>query len=211
MVKRLLCVVVATFMISVFCLPARAELGGQVFFRYAWPELSNTRGNEVFTDTLGAGGFNNDDGQWALSAGLDIPITSAIGPGVLLGEVMLEYAKFSDKRVIQTTSALLGAPTTSKVTVSELVVVVAPKYRFDAMDGKLRPWIIPAGVAFMVNSPPTNDTTYLDIGYHLGIGAEYMVSELISLGVDYRRTIASGEPDIKATYSSFGFYVGFNF
>ena len=211
MAKRLLCAIVATFIFSILCLPARAELGGQVFFRYALPDLDNPRGNEVFTDTLGAAGLNNDDGQWAVSAGLDIPITTAIGSGTLLGEVMLEYARFSDKKVRQTTSALLGGTANSNVTVSELMVVVAPKYRLEYMDGKLRPWIIPAGVAFLVNSPPTDDTTYLDIGYHLGLGVEYRLSELISLGLDYRHTIASGEPDIKTTYSTLGLYLGFNF
>lgn len=149
----------------------------------------------------------------AIAAGLDIPLTKLFG-NTLLGEVMVEYAKFSDKKVLQTTSGLLYldgvAPAkTSEVTVSELNVVVAPKYRFEL--GKVRPWIIPIGLAFMVNSPPSDDTTYLDIGYHAGVGVEYMLTDLLSLGVDYRGTFAAQHPNTDATYSSYGAYVGINF
>ena len=211
MLKRSIYAVMALIVIALLSLPARAELGGQVFFRYASPDLKDSRGNQVFTDTLGAAGLNSDDGQWAISAGLDLPITTEVGPGTLLGQVMVEYAKFSDKRVRQTTSALLGGTANSKVAVSELMVLIAPKYRFEAMGGKLRPWIIPVGLAFLVNSPPSDDSNYLDIGYHIGAGVEYRLSKLLSVGVDYRRTVAKGEPDIKASYSSLGAYLGFNF
>ncbi len=211
MAKRLLCAVVSIFILSIFSVPAGAELGGQVFYRYSIPNLSDNRGGEVFTDTLGAAGLNSDDGEWAVAAGLDLPLATGLGPGTLLGEIMVEYARFAAKRVRQTTSALLGGTDNSNVTVSELMVLVAPKYRLEYMDGKLRPWIIPAGLAFLVNSPPSDDTTYLDIGYHMGVGVEYRLTELLSTGVDYRYTIASGEPDIKTSYSTLGLYLGINF
>ena len=209
-------VLVAAFLAAVFMTVISveisfAQLGGQVFYKFGVSALKDDRGGEVFTDAMNAtgAGTNDDDSGRVIAAGLDIPLTKLFA-NTLLGEVMVEYAKFSDKEVLQTASALgVKSVTTSAVTVSELIVVVAPKYRFEL--GKLRPWIIPAGLAFMVNSPPSDDTTYLDTGFHYGIGVEYMVHPALSVGADYRNTIASGDPGIKASYSSFGVYIGINF
>ncbi len=209
----------AVFMTVISVEISLAQLGGQVFYKFGVSSLKDDRGGEVFTDAMNAtgAGANDDDGGRVIAAGLDIPLTKLLG-NTLLGEVMVEYAKFSDKEVLQTTSALdvvlageggVKSVTTSAVNVSELIVVVAPKYRFEL--GKLRPWIIPAGLAFMVNSPPSDDTTYLDTGFHYGIGVEYMVHPALSVGADYRNTIASGDPGIKASYSSYGVYIGINF
>lgn len=191
-----------------------AEMGGQVFYRFGAASLRDDRGGEVFTDTLGLGGQNNDKGGYAVGAGLDIPLAS-LGGHTLLGEVMVEYAKFSDKEVLQTSSAIVNnmiatVPTqTSKVIVSSLAVVIAPKYRFEM--GKLRPWIIPIGLAFLVNSPPSDDTTYLDFGPHFAVGVEYRLIDLLSVGIDYRLTFGSGQSRTKNDYSTFGGYVGINF
>ena len=193
-----------------------AELGGQVFYKYGTATAKDDRSGEPFTDTYGLAGKNDGDSGSAIAAGLDIPLAKLFG-NTLLGEVMVEYAKFSNKEVLQTTSVLKDEALaengslykTSEVTVSALNVVIAPKYRFDL--GKVRPWIIPAGLAFMVNSPPTEDSNYLDVGYHYGAGVEYMLTDLLSIGVDYRNTIASGDPGYKATYSTMGGYLGINF
>src|SRR3972149_7570324 len=197
-----------------------AQSGGQVFYKYGTANLKDDRGGQAFTDTYGLLGENDDDRGAVIGAGLDIPLAKLFG-NTLLGEVMVEYAKFSDKNVLQTASVLAeealeddGAGgtvgyVTSTVNVSELNVVIAPKNRFEL--GKLRPWIIPAGLAFMVNSPPSNDANYLDTGFHYGAGVEYMLTDLLSLGIDYRNTIASGDPGFKATYNSLGIYVGINF
>lgn len=205
---------VLAVMLTPLLFPAEsnAELGGQVFFRYGMATLSNDRGGQVFTDTGGASGQNNGKNGWNVSAGLDVPLIRNLGPGDLIGEIMLDYARFSQNDVLQTTSALLGGTDKSDVVVSSLQVVVAPKYRFEGLaGGKIRPWIIPAGLAFIVNSPPSNDTTYLDIGYHLGAGVEYVVSKNLSLGVDYRYTIASGLPNYKGNFSTASVYLGINF
>lgn len=197
-----------------------AQSGGQVFYKYGTANLKDDRGGQAFTDTYGLLGENDDDSGTVIGAGLDITLAKLFG-NTLLGEVMVEYARFSDKNVLQTASVLAeealednGAGgtvgyVTSTVNVSELNVVIAPKYRFEL--GKLRPWIIPVGLAFMVNSPPSNDTNYLDTGLHYGAGVEYMLTDLLSLGVDYRNTTASGDPGFKATYNSLGIYVGINF
>ncbi len=215
----------AVFMTVISVEISLAQLGGQVFYKFGTASLKDDRGGQAFTDTYGLSGKNDDDSGSAIGAGLDIPLTKLFG-NTLLGEVMVEYTKFSDKKVLQTASVLKDEALTtalgdvgldengsnfetSNVTVSELNVVIAPKYRFEL--GKLRPWIIPAGLAFMVNSPPSDDTTYLDTGFHYGIGVEYMVHPALSVGADYRNTIASGDPGIKASYSSYGVYIGINF
>ncbi len=195
---------------------AHAEpLGGQVFYSIGGAWLEHGRGGQVFTDTNGLSGKNDGTSGYDLSAGFDIPLVKQAGPGTVLGEFMVDYSRFSGKKVLQTTS-VLGLPgvpaTTENITVSELSVVFAPKYRFEGiMGGRLRPWIIPAGVAFLINSPPSNNTTYVDIGYHVAAGVEYMLLDQLSVGVDYRYTIASGEPGLKSNYSVAQLYFGINF
>lgn len=106
------------------------------------------------------------------------------------------------------------------VTISELNVVIAPKYRFEGW-GNLRPWIIPIGIAFMVNSPPTNNVTYLDLGTHHAIGIEYIITPLVSIGIDARYTNGLGltNGDVKGeswndgeiNYWTVGPYIAINF
>lgn len=199
--------------------PGYAEMGGQVFYRGGGASVSDNRGGEVFTDAVNAtgAGRNDDERGYAIGAGLDIPLAPLFG-NTLLGEVLIEYAKFSKKEVLQTASALdvvlpgeggVKAVTTSKVAVSELAVVVAPKYRFEL--GKLRPWLIPIGLAFLVNSPPSDDSTYLDFGAHFAAGVEYRLISLLSLGLDYRYNLGSGQSHTETDYGTFGGYVGINF
>ena len=203
-----------------------AELGGQVFYRFGVGLLDEDRGTEVYTNSLNALGVGTNNGSdgLALSAGLDIPLTSAIGPGTLLGEVMVEYAEFSKKTVSPTGNTLLArdgvsatppggsiAAASDEVTVSTLNVVVAPKYRLSLFDDKLRPWLIPAGLAFLVNSPPSNDASYLGVGYHVGVGTEYRLTSLLSIGVDGRYTFGADNADTNTSYGSIAAYIGINF
>jgi hypothetical protein len=185
--------------------------GAQVFYRFGLNFMKQGRGNQVFTDTNGASGTNNNKGGWNLGAGLDLPVWKQTGPGDLLGEVMVDYAHLSSDSVRQTTSALLGGTNNSQVTVSQLQVVIAPKYRFELMNGKFRPWVIPAGVAFLVASPPSNDSTYLDIAYHVGVGAEYRFIPDFSTGVDVRYNFAANEANTGNSGGTADFYLGLNF
>ncbi|MDD4975334.1 MAG: outer membrane beta-barrel protein [Bacteriovorax sp.] len=186
---------------------------GQVFYRYGWSSLSMDRGGQTFTDVLGTNGKNDGKSGKGIGAGLDLKLMNCplFPSNSLVGEIFVDYNRFSHKKVVNAISHVAGlgsAPT--EVSVSELAVVIAPKYRFDGL-GKFRPWIIPAGLAFMVNSPPSNTTNYLDVGYHLGAGAEYMIIKELSIGVDYRYTIGSGDPQLKVKYSSLGANLGINF
>src|SRR5574340_362580 len=82
--------------------------GGQVFYSIGAAWLSHGRGNQVFTDTNGAAGLNDGTSGYDVSAGFDLPLVRQAGPGTILGEFMVDYARFSGKKVLQTTSALLG-------------------------------------------------------------------------------------------------------
>lgn len=191
---------------------AMAQLGGQVFYHYGKSSLANARDGQVFTDTVGNTGRNDDKDGYNIGAGLDLPLMKGFGPGDLLGQVAVDYSSFSKKAVITATSALLGSPKTKEVNISSLNVIIAPKYRLAGfMDGKFVPWIIPAGLSFLVNSPPSDNTTYLDVGYHIGLGAEYKIMDALSAGLAYRNTFASKTNDVDSSYSSLDLYVGINF
>ena len=194
----------------------------QVFFRFAYTRLNDSRGNETFTDVfngLGAGPSNDNEAGASIGAGLDLALTEPdqLGGNVLLGEIFINYSSFSDKRVAQATSGILTglgggapAPALTKVRVSELNVTVAPKLRFDSL-GAVRPWVIPVGLSFLVNSPPSNNSTYLDVGLHFGAGAEYVLMDQLAVGADFRYTHGLEHSDTHTRYYSMGGYVGINF
>lgn len=200
---------------------ASAFADGQVFYRYGFSSLSDSRGSQTFTDTqkgLGAGAANDDKSGHGLGAGLDLSLMQCplFASNSVAGEIFVDYNRFSKKTVpnainiVTNASAGTALPTTARISVSELAVIVAPKYRFGGL-GKLRPWIIPVGLAFLVNNPPSNTTSYLDVGYHVGAGAEYEVVKQLSVGVDYRYTVGSGDPGLKVKYGSLGTYLAINF
>ena len=193
-------------------LSTNAFAEGQVFYRYGLSSLSVSRGNQTFTDLNGTNGKNDGKSGKGLGAGLDLKLMNCpmFPSNSVVGEIFVDYNRFSHAKVVNAISALQTNVTPTEVSVSELAVVIAPKYRFDGM-GSFRPWIVPAGLAFMVNSPPSNTTNYLDVGYHVGAGAEYLIVKELSVGVDYRYTIGSGDPQLKVKYSSFGANLGINF
>lgn len=198
--------------LAVFATNAFAD--GQVFYRYSFSSLNTDRGGETYTDTLGTSGKNDDKSGHGLGAGLDLSLMNCplFPSNSVAGEIFVDYNKFSDKTVTNAIGAVVTAaqPKTTTIAVSELAVIIAPKYRFGGL-GKFRPWIVPIGLAFLVNSPPSNTTSYLDVGYHVGAGAEYQLVKELSLGVDYRYTAGSGDPGLKVKYSSIGTYLAINF
>ena len=80
------------------------------------------------------------------------------------------------------------------------------------MEGsRLRPWIIPVGLDFNVISPPSSETTYLDIGAQFGVGAHYRLWKAFHLGVDARYHLAAGWTDTDNSFGTVGTYVGIAF
>jgi hypothetical protein len=200
---------------TAFAEEEKASLDNQLFFRGAYSSLTDSRGNEVFTDTNSAIGLSNDGkGGYSIAAGLDLSAWKLedYGDANLMGEIFIEYSRFSKNVVIQTTSVLTGAPAPSAVAVTALNVTVAPKARFDGIgNGRFRPYVIPIGLAFLVNSPPSNDTTYLDVGLHFGAGVDILVVDRISVGADARYTYGFQETNTNTRYWSVGAYAALNF
>lgn len=97
------------------------------------------------------------------------------------------------------------------MSVSQLAIVGAPKYRIESM-GRIRPWVIPAGMAFFVHILPTNDSTYLDVGLHFGTGIDYLLTDDVSIGLDARYNLNLNRTNSPAgDFFTTGAYLGFNF
>lgn len=198
---------------SVEAMAADRTYDNQVFFRGGYAMLKNDRGGEVFTDTGAASGTNNGSKGLAFSAGIDLALTDAkqvLGFGTLLGEVFMEYARYSHNSVRQTTSALLAGTNNSNVSVSTMNATIAPKLRIDSL-GVIRPFIIPGGMTWLVNSPPSNDSTYLDFGVPFAAGLDLKFIDQLSVGMDFRYTLAFNHSNTENSYYSIGAYAGVNF
>ena len=199
------------------------ETGNMVFFRGGWAGLANDRSNEVFTDVFGFSEENDGDAGYYVGAGLDLVLSKDLW-GMLsdtwaLGEIGVEFKRFDSKKVTQAVPSTCGAAipssgctveTQKRVQITMLTVNVAPKIMF--MEGsRFRPWIIPAGLDFHVISPPSNDTTVLDIGVQFAVGAQVRVWKAIHLGVDGRYHLAAGQTDTTNNFGTAGAYLGIAF
>lgn len=192
---------------------AKSTKNNKVFFRGGLSSLTGNRGGEVFTDTLSTTTTNNGKLGFNVAAGLDLGMmdrNSLFDAASLAGEVMIEFSRFSANQVTQTTSALLGGVTTSKVAITELNVGINPKLKIDKF-GSVRPFIIPVGLAFLVSSPPSNDSTYLDFGLNFAAGVDFELTERLSLGVDARYTHGFEINNTKTSYFSTGASLGILF
>ena len=206
-------------------LPASADDGGstgnRVFFRGGFAALTSPRGGEAFTDTYGIGNpRQNATNGYYVGAGEDIMLTRDLwgmmkGIG-LVGEIGVEFKRFNSKTatsVVPTAVNAVAGPTdnaTSKIQVTMLTVDIAPKVKF--MQGTdFQPWIIPVGLDFHVISPPSNQTTVLDIGVQFGAGAEYRIWRELWLGVDARFHLASNQTNTVNNFGTVGAYLGIGF
>ncbi len=185
----------------------------KVFFRGGYSMLTSARGGEVFTDTLSTSGVNDNKGGFSVGGGLDLGLTppeTIAGLASLSGEVFIEFSRFSNASVRQTTSALLGGTTNSTVDVTELNVGINPKIKFDTL-GRFRPFVVPVGLAFLVASPPSNDSTYLDLGLNFALGCDVELLKWLSLGVDARYTHSLEFSNTNTSYFSSGLSLGILF
>ena len=214
LLKKLQRVLAVGVFASVVALSVSAQAGegskNQVFFRGGYSMLTHSRGGEVFTDAGGATTLNNGKSGFDVAGGVDLNIVTLFdGKLDLLGEIMVDYSKFSRKTVTQATSVLLGGAATSNISVSELNVGISPKARLDL--GHVRPFIIPIGLSFLVNSPPSDDANYLDLGINTGAGIDFKIVDWLSLGVDVRFTHGFHFAAENVDYLSTGAYAGLNF
>lgn len=201
---------------------ARAEaessklMGGQVFFKGGYMRYEDPRRNSLLTKQDDP----NDKGGYQVGAGLDLPLMTLFG-NTLLGEILVEY-KQSQKTTGDSPAMVEEDP--NKILAEKrgfeniFTVAVAPKYRFDNLGttwpslSAIRPWIIPVGLTFNVNTPVNKAITNISVGGTSGIGVERMFwNNRLSLGVDFRYYWGPDIPDENLAHFTTGGYVGINF
>jgi len=183
----------------------------QVFFRGGFAGLTSNRANEVFTDTFGNNSRRNDSTTGTyVGAGLDLGMHRnffGVKGMSLVGELGLELKRFDSQSVTQAVPHVAGATRVNTVAVTMLTVDVAPKLKFREGE-KLRPWIIPIGVDFHVISPPSNASTYLDMGVQWGAGLEYNIWGPFNVGLDARYHLAANMTQTTNNFYTAGAYLG---
>lgn len=200
--------------------PASADevtTGNRVFFRGGFAVPNSGRGGELFTDGHNTAGQNGGTGGYYVGAGEDIMLTHDVWGMMkevgIVGEIGVEFKRFNSQTVANSdTKTVTGVSNAglTKVQVTMLTVDIAPKVKF-RQGTDFQPWIIPVGLDFHVISPPSNQTTVLDIGVQFGAGAEYRIWKELWLGVDARYHLASNQTNTVNNYGTVGAYVGIGF
>jgi len=191
--------------------------GNRVFFRGGYAGLNSDRAGELFVDGHNAAGQNGGSGGYYVGAGTDLMLSrdlwgmmKSVG---IVGEIGVEFKRFNSRTVANSdTTGVTGVSNggVAMVQLTMLTVDVAPKVKF-MQGGDLQPWIIPFGLDFHVISPPSNQTTVLDIGVQFGAGAEYRIWKELWLGVDGRYHLASNQTNSVNNFGTVGAYAGIGF
>ncbi len=193
-----------------------------VFFRGGFAHNDRTRNGVSIQSAVAPVGAQDQAGKdaWYVGAGFDFNLTDDVWgmlPGTsIFAELMFEYKQFSNSVL---GNALANAPTQlaggalnpRKVTVSQFTLTASPKIKF--MEGqRFRPWIIPAGLALHVISPPSESITVLQPGVMFGVGADYNIWKAVYVGADARYQLAGGKLDgVNVSGFTAGGYVGIGF
>tara|TARA_R110002073_G_scaffold130695_4_gene277369 strand:+ start:902 stop:1756 length:855 start_codon:yes stop_codon:yes gene_type:complete len=194
-----------------------------VFFRGGFTHAMRNRNGSSIRSNVTPVGFQDqaDKDGWYIGAGFDWHLTDnvwgALPKTSVFAELMFEYKHFGDK--VQGNGALGNVPSMlaggavnpRKVTVSQFSLTAAPKIKF--MEGsKLRPWIIPAGLALHVVSPTTESVTYLVPGVMFAAGLDYNIWQDFYIGIDGRYHLTAGKTDgVKIDGMTAGGYLAIGF
>lgn len=194
-----------------------------VFFRGGFAHMMNHRnGVTIQNNVLPIGAQDQSDKQgWYAGAGFDWNLTNNVW-GILpktsiFAELMFEYKQFGahvlgNGAVGNVPSMLAGGALNPRdVTVSQFTVSAAPKIKF--FEGsKLRPWIIPAGLAVHVMSPPSESITVFAPGVMFGAGIDYNIWKNFYVGIDGRYQLTAGKTDgVNLSGMTAGGYIGIGF
>jgi hypothetical protein len=172
--------------------------GGQVSFRGGYTRLSSTADSAVFTgDGTGRDGY-------MVGAALDIPLMrDPWFNNTLLGQISMDFSGING-RTRFAVSGERGKQALYKIAVS-------PKYRFENF-GNFRPWILPIGLSFLVNSPPSDSVAYLTVGGTTGAGLEYVMLNRLAVGLAASYNFYSEDRNrVNTDHFSIGPYLGINF
>ena len=170
-----------------------------LFFRGGFAHSDHSRDGVGLTGTP-------DKNAWYVGAGFDWGLTKdvwGLAPKTsVASELMFEYKELGQN--VQSTSTL-GA------NVSQLTLTAAPKIKF--LEGsRFRPWVIPAGLAIHVISPPSAAITELVPGIMFGGGIDYRIWKSFSVGLDARYHLTGAKYDnIKIDGVTAGGYLGIGF
>lgn len=173
-------------------------LGGQVSFRGGYTHL-DSRNSELFT------GHRTGENGWMVGGALDVALMKEPWfNNSLLGQISMDFSGINGR-----TNRTLGG--TGEGRQSLYKIAVSPKYRIDTL-GNLRPWVIPIGLTFLVNSPPSESVAYLTVGGTTGAGVEYLLAKRFSLGLALSYNFYSESRNrINTNHLSVGPYVGINY
>lgn len=212
--------------------------GGQVWFNGGYMRLENARTDSALVVPSGSDDVNG----WNVGTGFNLPLMklfkNAAYGGSLLGEVWINYAETHKTKgilealgnpgiVVDVTGDGAGDTAVNPKNLglaqgtgleNVFTVAVAPKYRFDYLGNlspalaNVRPWIIPAGITFQVNTPVDQAITNIAPSGVSGVGAEYLLFDgRISVGADARYYWGPDIPDTDLDRWTLGGYVGVNF
>lgn len=156
---------------------------------------------------------------WYVGAGFDFGLTKntwgLIPKTEIIAELMFEYKQFGtvlgNALANQPTQLAGGEYNPLPVTSSTVTVSAAPKIKF--LEGyRLRPWIIPAGLAIHIISPPSESITFFQPAVMFAAGADYKLWKNIVLGVDARYHLMGGQLDgLRLNGLTLGGYLGIGF
>ena len=194
-----------------------------LFFRGGFAHMMNHRnGVTIQSEVLPIGAQDQADKQgWYAGAGIDWGLTrdmwGLLPKTTVFAELMFEYKQFGShvlgNGAVGNSPSMLagGALNPINVTVSQFTLSASPKIKF--FEGsKLRPWIIPAGFAVHVMSPPSESITYIVPGVQFGAGVDYNIWKDFFIGVDGRYQLTAGKSDgVNLSGMTAGGYVGIGF
>jgi hypothetical protein len=179
-----------------------------VAFRGGYASLATNRNNELLINndaTKYAANQSGNGNGWYVGGQFDWRVSDdffgASDMVALDAELMFDYANFGN-----TNSALVStlAGTAVKSQVTMLTLAASPKIKFNFLEGKLRPWIIPAGLAIQIVSPPSSGVTVLNPALQLGTGIEYNLWQNIWVGADFRYYFTGGDLNYGTTTGAHG-------
>ena len=177
-----------------------------VFFRGGFAQTAQGQNTSAAqyaanTGTTTTGTYPGNNG-WYAGAGFDFRVSDdffgASDMVALDAELMVNYMNYG-------IASATTASGTSSGTVNQVQVVASPKIKFNFLEGKLRPWLQPAGLALNVDSLSwgTNlQTTVLVPAVMLGTGVEYNIWNNLWIGADFRYQFAGNATNISSTNSA---------
>ena len=169
-----------------------------IFFRGGYASLTSNRHDELLTSNgnlypLASPQGGNGNG-WYVGAGLDFRATDdffGLSDLVALdAELMFQYQNFGEA-YNGFVSSIVGQRVRNQVTM--LTIAASPKVKFNLLDGKFRPWVIPFGLAIEIVSPPSSGVTVLNPGLQVGTGLEYNILSNLWVGADFRYYFTGGD------------------